>query len=167
MGFQIQEGNHGNTSLDGLNIVLLVHFPGNPMAGGWTLATYLDERANGDQIQAFGSILSGQSGGMFAALGTLIEKALPPKQVRIDFEIENGDYRLSVPGLVEAASEAIPSPMPGQPPLSTTIDDGAHPLFNYPAKVRRSTVLKVTDPDLSFDHSGRSAVIGEFDLRGP
>ncbi len=167
MGFHIQEGYHGDTQLDGLNIVLPVRFPGNAMAGGWTLATYLDERANEEQMQALGSILSGQAGGVFAALGALIEKALPPKQVRIDFEIVNGDYRLSVPGLVEAGSEAIPSPMPDQPPLSTTIHDGAHPLFKYPAKVRRSTVCKLTDPDLSFDHSGRSVFLGEFDLKGP
>jgi hypothetical protein len=33
--------------------------------------------------------------------------------------------------------------------------------------VRRSTRLKLTDPNLSFEYLGRSSLIGQFDYSGP
>jgi hypothetical protein len=57
--------------------------------------------------------------------------------------------------------------MPGQPPLNTTVSDIAVPLYAGPVHVRQSRILKLTDPDMSFDHFGRSSLIGSFDYRGP
>jgi hypothetical protein len=44
--------------------------------------------------------------------------------------------------------------MAGQPPLDTTVSDIAVPLSAGTVHVRRSRVLKFTDPILSFDDSG-------------
>jgi hypothetical protein len=46
IGWRIQEGDYGNTRLDGLNVVLYLRIPGNAFQGGWTVGVYLDQRAN-------------------------------------------------------------------------------------------------------------------------
>ena len=104
---------------------------------------------------------------MFGALSGLIANALPPKQVPISFQTADGEHHITVPGLLEAASERIPNPMEGQPPLDTKAAGLAVPLYTGDVSVRRSGVMRVTDPTLSFEHSGLSSLIGQFDYSGP
>ena len=169
IGFRIQEGNYGSTRLDNLNVVLIAEVPGPAFFdGNWTMGAYLDQRANEEQMQALGTILTGEAGGMFAAFGALIGNMLEPKQVAISFDTSDGDGRITVPGLLEVASEHIPNPMPGEPPLDSTATGLAVPLYNDgPASIRRSSVFSLTDPVLSFQHAGRSSLIGRFDYAGP
>lgn len=166
-GYRIQEGNLGNTQLGGVNLALYLRMPGKPFEGNWTLGVYVDQRATGDQMQALGTILSGEAGGLFAALSGLIGNALPAKQVPITWETVNGEHHVSVPGLLDIGSEIIPNPMPGGPQLNTTASELAVPFFSGPANIRRSGVFSLTDPDLSFEHPGRSSFTGQFDLSGP
>ena len=165
-GYRIQEGNLGNTQLGGVNLVLYIRMPGKPFEGNWTLGVYIDQRATEGQMQALGTILSGQAGGMFAALSGLIGNGLPPKQVPITFETVDGEHHVSVPGLVDIGSERIPSLMGGEP-LDTKVTDLAIPFFSGTANVRRSSKFSLTDPDLSFQHPGHSSFTGQFDLSGP
>jgi len=167
LGWGIQEGNYGDTRLDGLNVVVYLSIPGNAFAGGWTLGAYLDQRANQQQVAALGSIFSGQAGGWPAAVSGLISHALDPKQVPINFETVDGEHRITVPGLLEVGSERIPNPMEGQPPLDSTPSGLAVPFYTEPAHVRRSSMLKLTDPCLSFEYSARSALTSHFEYRGP
>ncbi len=166
LGFRIQEGQYRNTRLDGLNFVLYVRMPGNAFQDGWTLGVYLDQQATQEQIQALGTILSGQAGGWFAVLGGLIAQQLEPKQVPITFETVNGEHRITVPGLLEVQSERVPHPMPGQPPLDPQVSGLAVPFHTGPTYVRRSSMLKLTDPNMSFEYSERSSLIGQFDYSG-
>jgi len=166
LGFRIQEGQYGNTRLDGLNFVLYFRIPGNAFRGGWTLGVYLDQQATQEQVQVLGTILSGQAGGWFAVLGGLIAQQLEPKQVPITFETVNGEHRITVPGLLEVQSERVPHPMPGQPPLDPQVSGLAVPFHTGPTYVRRANMLKLTDPNLSFEYSERSSLIGQFDYSG-
>ena len=100
-------------------------------------------------------------------LGSLIAHPLVPKQVPIQFETVDSEHRITVPGLLEVGTERVPNPFPGQPPLDPQVSDLAVPFYTGAARVRRSTMLKLTDPDLSFQHSGRSSLIGQFDHSGP
>ena len=166
-GYRIQEGNMGNTQLGGINLVLYIRMPGKPFDGNWTLGVYVDQRATEGQMQALGTILSGEAGGMFALLSGLIGNALPPKQVPITFDTVDGEHHVSVPGLVDIGSERIPSLMPGEPPLDTKATDLAAPFFTGAANIRRSSAFSLTDPDLSFQHPGHSSFTGQFDFSGP
>ena len=167
LGFHIQEGNHGNTQLSGLSWVFYARIPGLLYEGNWTLGVYLDQRATPDQGGSLGSILSGESGGVFAVLGGLIGNALPPKQAPINFETVGGEHHVTVPGLAEIQSERIPNPMPGQPPLETQATGLAVPFYSGAANIRRAKVMKLTDPDLSFEHERSSSFVGKFDFSGP
>ena len=118
-------------------------------------------------MQALGAILSGEAGGLFGVLSELIGNALPPKQVPISFQTADGEHHITVPGLLEVASERIPNPMEGQPALDPKAGSLAVPFYTGDASIRRSSVMRLTDPGLSFEHSGGSSLTGRFDFSGP
>jgi hypothetical protein len=167
LGWRIQEGQYGSLRLDGLKVLLYVRMPGYAFAGDWTAGAYLDARATPEQLQALGAIFSGQAGGWPAVVRGLIAHHLEPKQVPITFETVDGEHRITVPGLLEVGSERVPNPMPGAPPLDPQVSGLAVPFHTGPTYVRRATTLKLTDPHLGFEYSGRSSLIGQFEYRGP
>jgi len=70
-------------------------------------------------------------------------------------------------GLLEAGSERVPNPFSAQPPLDPKVSDLAVPFYTGAVRVRRSRTLRLTDPNMGFEYSGRSALIGSFDYSGP
>jgi hypothetical protein len=52
-------------------------------------------------------------------------------------------------------------------PLALKISNLTVPFYTGTVDVRRSTVLKLTDPNLSFEYPGRSSLIGKFEYSGP
>lgn len=166
-GLHIQQGSHGSTRLNDVNLALYFRIPGKVFEGNWTLGGCIDQRASQQQVDALMAILSGQSGGVFGALAGLIGKMLAPQRGAVSFEKKNGNARVNVPGLLEAGSESIPNPMPGQPPLDSKISGVLVPVFAGAVSIRRGTIMKSSDPNLSFEHRGSSSVIGTFDLKGP
>jgi hypothetical protein len=167
LGWRIQDGNYGNTRLDGLSVVLYGRIPGNVFQGNWTVGVYLDQRASQPQAQALGDIFAGNAGGWPAMLSSLIGNLLPPKQVPIQFQTVDGEHRITVPGLLEVGSERVPNPLPGQPPLDPKVSDLAVPFYTGPVSVRRSRTLTLSDPGMSFQYAGRSSLVGQFDYSGP
>ncbi len=47
--FHVDKGNYDGIALDGLNVAVVAHTPGVMGEGNWTLAVYIDERANDPQ----------------------------------------------------------------------------------------------------------------------
>jgi hypothetical protein len=167
LAWHIDDGQFGDTQLQDLNLVAYFQIPGNAFEGGWTLGVYLDERADADQAEALGAIFSGQAGGWPAILSALIATPLPAKQVPITIDMADDNVHVSVPGLLEVATKRVPNPLPGGPPLDLKVGNLAVPFYTGTVDVRRSTTLKLTDPNLRFEYSGRSSLIGAFEYSGP
>jgi hypothetical protein len=167
IGWHIAKGQYGDIALDDLNLIAYLQIPANAFAGGWTLGYYIDERATPPQFEALGAIFGGQAGGWPAVLGGLIATPIAPKQAPITYELADGEVRVAIPGVLEIGTEHVPHPMPGLPPLDLKVSNLAVPFYTGSADVRRSTILKFTDPDLSFEYLGRSALIGTFEYEGP
>jgi len=167
LAWHIADGQYGETLLQDLNLVAYVEIPGNAFKGGWTLGVYLDERADPDQAEALGAIFSGQAGGWPAVLSALIAKSLPSKQVPITLEMADDNVRVSVPELLEVATERVTNPLPGGPPLDLKVSNLAVPFYTGTIDVRRTAIMKLTDPNMSFEHPGRSSLIGAFEYHGP
>ena len=167
IGWRIQDGNYGNTRLDGLSVVLYGRIPGNVFQGNWTVGVYLDQRASQQQAHALGDIFAGNAGGWPAMLSSLIGNLLTPKLVPIQFQTVDGEHSITIPGLLEVGSERVPNPLPGQPPLDPKVSELAVPFYTGAVRVRRSRTLRLTDPNMGFEYSGRSALIGSFDYSGP
>ena len=49
--FHIDKGNYGDVTLDGLNVSVIVHWPGPMADGNGTAAAYIDERADDQQTR--------------------------------------------------------------------------------------------------------------------
>ena len=91
--FHIDKGSYDQVSLDGLNVAVVGHTPGPMADGNWTLAAYIDERADDEQTAALGAIFGGAEGGPMAAFAPLVGKHLGAKKVAIKYAI-NGNSPL-------------------------------------------------------------------------
>jgi len=66
--FHIERGSYDGVSLDGLNVALAIQTPGPMAEGNWSVAAYIDERADDKQTEALGAIFTGAAGGRWRRL---------------------------------------------------------------------------------------------------
>jgi hypothetical protein len=115
----IDGGKHGDTPLDGLNIVAVFKWPGAVHQGNGEALPIVDERANDAQRDALLKIMSGQDtdpfATVFAVFATTITTFHEPVFAPIDFtvDVDGRTGRLSVPGYVEMTGEPIRNPVTG------------------------------------------------------
>jgi hypothetical protein len=159
VGWHIESGKFGDTSLDGLNVAALFHSPGPMHQGNWSAALYLDSRASAQQSDALTSIFSGQAGGPPAALHPLISKVLGIKNAEIAFHASARTRRMTIRDVAESEIEALE----GAGGADVTISN--HPLAIAPGHasvVSRSKQLKFRDHGFTVDLSGRTGQFSPF-----
>ena len=105
--FHIDKGRYDNVSLDGLNVAVIGHAPGPMGEGNWTIAAYIDERANDQQTAALGAIFGGGEGGPMAAFAPLIGKHLGMKKMPIKYAIKDKSRSAEIPGILHMAVEPL------------------------------------------------------------
>ena len=108
--FHIERGSYDQVSLDGLNVALAAHAPGPMANGNWSVAAYIDERADDSQTAALGAIFTGAEGGPMAAFAPLIATQLGVKKVPIRYQIQGKNRSVEIPGTMQMAVEPISSP---------------------------------------------------------
>jgi hypothetical protein len=117
--FDIDEGYHGNTRIDGLKAVAVLSWPGPIHEGKGEASIIVDERASPEQRGALLRILSGQDtepgATVWQVFSATFVKVHDPIFASIDFEVDvNGrKARLLVPGLIETRGEPIRNPVTG------------------------------------------------------
>ena len=162
-GFQIREGSYGDVSLDGLGMAFVLRAPGPLFEGNLTFKTFVDERASADQRSALESILSGDAGGLFAALAPLISDNRGVEYAPV--QMSEDRRTLTIPGAMEIVDAAIINPLTNEEQevmLSNSLDP-----FAPSGILGKSFAATSSDPDLSFDHSGQHSYRGAFELAGP
>ena len=107
--FHIDAGRYGETSLDGLNVVLAVHTPGPMGEGNWALAAYIDERADETQTEALGLIFSGGAGGPMGAFAPLVGRQLGVKKAPIRYAIDGKRRSVEIPGVMGMNVGPVPT----------------------------------------------------------
>lgn len=116
-GFHIDEGSHGETRLDDLNVVLLLHWPGPIHEGHGVAVVVVDERAGPAQRESLLRIASGQDtkpgATVFQVFSTTLDKVHDPIFAPIQFEVDVDARRarLAVPGITEGHGEPIINPI--------------------------------------------------------
>jgi hypothetical protein len=105
--FHIESGRYGSTVLDGLNVFVILHSPGVMADGGWSMATYVDERADDKQTEALTAIFTGAAGGPMAAFTPLIAKNLGVSKVPITFRIHGKTRSAEIPGILHMAVDPL------------------------------------------------------------
>jgi hypothetical protein len=115
--FRIETGRHGETPLDGLNVVNIFSWPGPIHHGHGHAAFIIDRRANDAQRNGLLRILSGRDtepgATIFSVFATTYEKVHAPAfaDIEFDIDIEKRRARLQVPGYVDSRGEPILNPV--------------------------------------------------------
>jgi hypothetical protein len=119
IGVAIEQGQHGDTRLDGLNIAAVAAWPGAIHEGRGHIVPIVDERASPQQREALLRIMSGQDtepgATFFQVFSTTYEKVHDPVFAKIEFEVDvtGRKARLRVPGYIELRGEPIVNPVTG------------------------------------------------------
>ena len=151
--FHIESGKYGDVVLDGLNVAIALHTPGPMAEGNWSVAAYIDERADDSQTEALGAIFSGAAGGPMAAFAPLIGKNLGVKKAPIAFRIEGKKRSAEIPGILHLAVDPLPTAHPSGEMWANT----GHPFA--PEKLAFAVGAPgnaFTDHGLRWDNSGRN-----------
>jgi hypothetical protein len=133
--FHVDRGQHGGTSLDGLNFAVLLHTPGPMIAGDWTVGVILDERASPAQQEALTAIASGQGGGPMATLGPLVGRFAGAEPGPIRIERSGMRRSVTIPGVLDIAIEGVAGASPAEP---IYLDNVGHPAASRLALARAS-----------------------------
>jgi len=119
-GIQIDQGHHGDTSLDGLRIGAIFKWPGPIHEGHGEALAFVDERADEKQREALLKIMTGQDtdpfATMFAVYASTVETMHAPvfTPIEFDVDVEARRGRMSVPGYVEMTGEPIRNKVSGE-----------------------------------------------------
>ncbi|MDA8052520.1 MAG: DUF1326 domain-containing protein [Rhodospirillales bacterium] len=107
--FHVENGTYDGLSLDDLNVALIARIPGPMADGNWTIAAYIDTRANDRQAEALEAIFSGSAGGPMAAFAPLIGTSLGTKKVPIAYAIDGKTRSVRIPDIMQMSVEPLPS----------------------------------------------------------
>src|SRR2546423_6635498 len=151
-GFHVDRGSYGDIPLDGLNVALAARTPGPMAEGNWSVALYLDERANEQQRQALAAIFSGSVGGPLGALAPLISTVLGAKTVPITFNVAGKRHSVEIPNIMHLAV----NPLPSMDPNNEIWALNAHPFSPKLAMAVCEQNSTWTDYGMSLDNSGKN-----------
>jgi len=120
MAMEITEGHFEKSSLDGLRVAGVYHWPGAVHEGNGTWFSIIDKRAQPDQVDALFTIMAGKEqdpGTGFAIYASTITNEPEPVFADIDFEwdITGRKGRFEVANICEATIEPIRNPVTGKP----------------------------------------------------
>ncbi len=121
VGFQIDEGHHGDVKLDGVRMAGIFWWPGAVHEGSGKCQPIVDESASEEQRQAVLRIMSGEDtdpgATMFAVYASTMAEVFEPifKPIEFEADVEGRTGRLFVDGLVETRGEPIRNPVTGDP----------------------------------------------------
>mgnify|MGYP001063763250 CR=1 FL=1 len=113
LAFHIDKGSYDGVPLDGLNVVVVGHTPGAMADGNWTLAAYIDERADDRQAAALEAIFGGAEGGPMAAFAPLVGRHLGVRKAPIRYAIQGKTRSAEIPGTLRMTVDPLPTLHPG------------------------------------------------------
>jgi hypothetical protein len=114
LAYHIKKGQYGESSLDGLKVLMLDYFKGNIWAGETKLdlALFFDERANEEQRKALNMIFTGKAGGFMRLFANIIGEVRGVEYAPIKFEVAEdlAYWSAEIPGKVIAKAQALTGP---------------------------------------------------------
>jgi hypothetical protein len=152
--FHIESGDYDGTALNGLNVALAVHTPGPMGEGNWSVAAYIDQRADDKQTEALAAIFTGAAGGPMGQLAPLISKNLGARKVPITYRIEGKRRSAEIPNVLHMSVD----PLPTAHPSGEIWANIGHPVS--PDRLAFATGAAgniFSDHGMRWDNSGRNA----------
>lgn len=153
MVFRIDEGNFGETRLDGLKFALVIR-SGKVMAdGNWVFAGVVDAAADAGQRRALAAIVGGEAGGTPGVIRhNLVSDFRGIEFKPIEFRMEGLKRAASIPDILAFEIEGVASRNRSGEPLY--LDNTAHPA-NRRLALARSSETHVHGFGLDLDIAGK------------
>ncbi|WP_290819074.1 DUF1326 domain-containing protein [Halovivax sp.] len=159
--WNIEDGEYGDVSLDGLGAGMLVWEDGILFEGGWHVVLVIDEAADEAQAEALETIFSGQAGGLFEAAGPLIDTVEDSVVVPFSYSTEDGHLSFSAGDIVTIETDR-----------SVGFGDEQGSVYPHPfippdekANIGKTTEATVDfDDEFSWDVTGNTSQFGEFEM---
>jgi hypothetical protein len=162
IAYHFDAGTVRGVDVSGLNLVNVVHIPGNVLTpASWKVAIFVDDRATDEQLQALVDAYSGKLGGPLADLAGLVGEVLDVRRAPISHEIRGGAGSLSVGGFVDAEM----APFAGSDGTFTTLRDSVFSTVpGSPAYVAKASKNTVNLPEFGmvWAFEGRNAIQSDY-----
>jgi hypothetical protein len=142
-------------------IAVVAHLPGNPLAGNWKAAIYVDDRCSEEQQQAILDVFTGQLGGAVADLAGLIGEVVAVERAHVTFTVDGGAGTLRIGDVVEAELTPFQGAT-GQTTLNDTVFSTVpgSPAFPGTATLFRQAGRMLGRPDVEL--SGKNSMQASF-----
>ena len=163
--FHIRSGSYGNTKL--MVSILSLHNHGQrlSMKVMALLLLLITNKANEEQRrQLYRLFLDRQRGIVLHYLQVRLA-FLEPQFVDIHAKIDGRKSSFSVPGLVNVEVESFKNPVTGEE-QDTKIQLPKGLVWKL-ADAAKTKIMRITSPDLNFDHSGKNAFYSVVEFKGP
>ena len=168
MAYHLDSGTINGVDVGGLTLAAVVFIPGNVLAGNWTQAVFVDDRATPEQEQALLAAFGGALGGPLGDLAQLVGELVAIARAPISHEIEEGKGTIRIGDDVAVAEM---EPYRGPDGSVTTLNNSIFSTVpGSPAWVGRSSRFAVNLPEhgWTFEVEGRNAIQSDWaiDYRG-
>lgn len=163
VGVRIDNGHHGEESLSGLNVGLLMDIPGNMGRGNWKAAAFIDDTASDAAYDGLVKIFSGAGRGTTGLFGMLVGEFLGAERQPIQYVTEGRTRHLTVGKKIQGAITPIGGNDPDQEVVVTNTGYWMGPDIT----VAQADKGRVRSHGRVWDFEGRSAEICQIDWAGP
>jgi hypothetical protein len=163
----IQDGNYGDTPLDGLDVVYTASWPKAIHEGNGTMQLFISKSASEKQRDALVKIFSGEAKGEghFAIFRPTFKYILEPQFVDIKTRIDGKRSSFSIPGIIDVELESFKNPVTGEE-QETKIQLPKGFIFKM-ADAAKSKLMRILTPNMNFDDSGQNAFFAQVEYHGP
>jgi len=163
IAWQIESGDYNGTNLDGFNVVLAAHSPGNMIEVDWKVALYVDNRANDAQQEALTLIFSGQAGGHFAGIAQHVGEVMGVSSADIEYKSQGKDRSVNIKGVGHMDIRGLD----GMGGADVTITNNALGVVpDEPTVVAKSSSLTYQDYGMDWNLSGKNGYYSGFTYKG-
>ncbi len=166
--YHIQNGSYGqDMNLDGLDAVYAASWPKAIHEGNGTMQLFITQKANEQQRKALVNILSGMAkgDGPFPLFAGTFKYILEPQFVDITVNLNGKRSSFSVPDVMDVQVESFTNPITGQE-QETKVQLPKGFIWKL-AEAAKTKIMRITTPNLNFDHSGQNAFYSLVEFKGP
>ena len=115
LAFVISEGEVNGVDMSGMTFVIIVDSPALMSEGNWKVGIVVNNECSDDQMNALGSVMSGDIGGPAAMLKDMIGEMLGMERQEISIKDTGSDFHLQIGETAEYNASIITNPMTEQP----------------------------------------------------
>ena len=157
VGITVSEGNFGSVDMAGVKAVLAVKWPKAIHEGNGQAALFVDESASPQQVEAVGTIFTGQVGGMpWEILATTLASCEGPVLKPIEMKVDGRNSSFQVPGILETSMTPLKNLVTGEDNEVNIVFPSGGLIWNE-GHTATTSAMRIDYGEIQFEYPGQSA----------